>query len=156
MKLAESDPLKLHNNNNVSSCYTPSHRLWNMVGYVVTLVVHIRRCTSWICLSDFQADQSVISIPDSILVISCTSTYQTLVKRMGTRLTLINSTNLQSVVHPHSLTPTWSSKWMLASFSSKNFTRSTWPPPAARCRGVLWWREANKIERGQSMNVQLA
>ena len=152
----KSDTLKLHNNSNVSSCYTPSYRLWNMVVYVVTLVVHTRRCTSWICLSDFQADQLVISISDSILVISCTSAYQTLVKCMGTRLTLINSTNPQSVVHSHSLTPTLSLLWMLAPFSTKNFIVSTWPSSAAQCRGVNWWGEANKIEHGQSMNAQLA
>ena len=114
-EISQSDTLKLHNNN-VSSCYTPSYRLWNMVGNVVTLVVHIRRCTSWICLSDFHADQLVISISDSIVVISCTSAYQTLVKCMGTRLTLINSTNPQSVVHSHSLTPPPSLLSMLAPF----------------------------------------
>ena len=92
--------------------------------------------TRWICLSDFQADQLVISTSDSILVISCTSAYQTLVKCMGTRLTLINSTNPQSVVHSHSLTPRICSLLISAPFSTKYFTVLTWPPSAARCREV--------------------
>ena len=54
-------------------------------------------------------------------------------------LTLINSTNPQSAVHSHPLTPSQSLLLMLAPFSAKYFTVSRWPPSAARCRGVSWW-----------------
>lgn len=64
---------------------------------------------------------------------------------MGTRLTLIGSSNPQSVVHLHSLTPKPSWLWRLAPFSTKYCTVSSWPFLAAQCRGVYWWEKQTKL-----------
>ena len=47
------------------------------------------------------------------------------------------STNPQSVVQSHSLTPVPSLLLTLAPFSTRNFTVFTWPLSAAQCRGDI-------------------